>query len=113
MLMVTKPGGHVVLRHHVNEAEHERYRGFHQYNFDEQDGDFVIWNKNSRVLVRDMLPSWAEITQVRTTTSIEVIINKRKPADQETRSERDRARIRDLHEGVVTFYTSPFMSKEA
>jgi SAM-dependent methyltransferase len=112
MLMVTKIGGHVILRHHINEAEHENYSGFHQYNFDEQDDDFVIWNKNAKILVRDTLPIGASLTHVRNGETIEVVISKGTSTKQDVRSDRDRARIRDLHEGVVAFYTTPFMSSE-
>lgn len=113
MLRVTKTGGRVVLRHHLNEAEHEHYSGFHQYNFDEQDGDFVIWNKNSRIRVQDTLPAGSSMTHVRSADGIEVVISKNKAAKQEARSELDRARIRDLHTGMVAFYTAPFMSAES
>lgn len=112
MLRLTKPGGLVILRHHRNEAEHERYSGFHQYNFDEQDGEFVIWNKSSKVIVGETLPTGSAIIQVSGEDNIEVIISKNKAVKQEGRSERDRARIRDLHEGMVGFYTAPFMSGE-
>lgn len=112
MLRVTKSGGHVILRHHINEAEHERYAGFHQYNFDEQDGEFVIWNKSSAIRVRDTLSAGSSMTHVRSGDNIEVVISKSTAAREGARSEQDRARIRDLHEGLVAFYTAPFMSSE-
>lgn len=45
MLQVVIPGGHIILLHEINEAENERYLNLHQWNFCEQDGDFIIWNK--------------------------------------------------------------------
>jgi SAM-dependent methyltransferase len=43
MFQVVVPGGFVVLRHFRNEAEVERYRGLHQWNLDERDGDLIAW----------------------------------------------------------------------
>src|SRR5262249_54485561 len=37
-------GGKAVLLHHPNEAERNHYDGLHQWNFDIQNGRFVIWN---------------------------------------------------------------------
>lgn len=62
MLRVVKVGGAVVLRHARNEAEHEKYSGFHQYNFDICDGKFVIWNRRERTVVDDKLPVKASIS---------------------------------------------------
>jgi SAM-dependent methyltransferase len=42
MLEITKPGGFVVLVHEVNEGANELYRGLHQWNFYQLDGDFMI-----------------------------------------------------------------------
>lgn len=44
MLTLVRPDGAVLLRHRLNEGEHERYVGLHQWNFDVRDGDLVIWN---------------------------------------------------------------------
>jgi SAM-dependent methyltransferase len=44
MLALVRPDGVVLLRHRLNEGEHERYVGLHQWNFDVQDTDLVIWN---------------------------------------------------------------------
>lgn len=56
MLRVLKPGGTIILRHSINEAENENYSGFHQHNFDIQDGKFIIWNRSGRIIVDDALP---------------------------------------------------------
>jgi SAM-dependent methyltransferase len=42
MLMVTREGGVVILRHEFNEGSNELYRGLHQWNFNERNGDFVV-----------------------------------------------------------------------
>ena len=56
MLKVLKVGGSVYLKHHRNEAETERYEGFHQHNFDIQNGRFVIWGNIGSVDVQSALP---------------------------------------------------------
>jgi nitrite reductase/ring-hydroxylating ferredoxin subunit len=40
-----------VLRHVRREGEHMKYSGFHQWNFDIEDGHLVLWN---RVKKRDL-----------------------------------------------------------
>ena len=42
MLLVTKRGGRVVLFHEVNEGANELYRGLHQWNFSQRNGEFLI-----------------------------------------------------------------------
>lgn len=49
MVAVTKPGGFLWLRHRINEGENEQYHGLHQWNFQEQNGRFVIWNATMRI----------------------------------------------------------------
>lgn len=62
MLRITKVGGYVVLDHELNEGINANYAGFHQYNFDIQDGRFVIWNPSMKIDVLDSLPIEAEIS---------------------------------------------------
>lgn len=61
MFSVAKKNGFVVLMHHKNEAEQEQYQGLHQWNFDEQDGKFVIWNQSSKYNVTEIFSSEAEV----------------------------------------------------
>lgn len=61
MLRATKPGGWVALDHYVDEAEHERYVGLHQWNFRAEDGCFVISSRTRRIVVNDALPAAAAI----------------------------------------------------
>ena len=42
MLLVTKRGRKVVLVHQLNEGSNELYRGLHQWNFTQRDGEFLI-----------------------------------------------------------------------
>jgi SAM-dependent methyltransferase len=48
MLLAVKPGGMVLLRHARNEAVNEHYVGLHQWNFDEENGDFILWRPGTR-----------------------------------------------------------------
>jgi len=60
MLRATKPGGWLALDHYIDEAEYEGYTGLHQWNFCADDGRFIIWNKERRIVVNDALPRVAE-----------------------------------------------------
>ena len=46
MLKVVKPGCVVLLVHHRNEAINQGYEQLHQWNFDVDNGRFVIGNRN-------------------------------------------------------------------
>jgi SAM-dependent methyltransferase len=63
MYRVAKRKGRIVLEHAVNEAEHNAYDGFHQWNFDERDGRFIIWNPDHWI---DMTEALAGRAVVRT-----------------------------------------------
>lgn len=64
-LVTLKQGGVLYLNHFVNEAEGEDYRGFHQFNIAEETGNLIIWNRNTRINVTDVLGGVAEVkTQV-------------------------------------------------
>lgn len=60
-LMCLHIDGVLYLNHKPNEAEHEAYLGFHQYNVDCQDGRLVIWNKHERIDVAEALAGYAEV----------------------------------------------------
>jgi SAM-dependent methyltransferase len=49
MVLAVKPGtGLIVLRHERNEAVSEHYRALHQWNFDVDGDDFVLWRPGVR-----------------------------------------------------------------
>ncbi|MBZ4418418.1 bifunctional 2-polyprenyl-6-hydroxyphenol methylase/3-demethylubiquinol 3-O-methyltransferase UbiG [Myxococcus sp. RHSTA-1-4] len=75
-LTLTKTGGYLVLAHARNEAVNENYQGLHQWNFDGEDGDFIIWNRQSRVNVSKLLQARAEIRARVDATFIEVSFRK-------------------------------------
>lgn len=60
-LMSLKSGGILYLNHHPNEAEMEKYKGFHQYNIDEKNGELIIWNKEESVNVSQLLSDVASV----------------------------------------------------
>lgn len=60
-LRTLAPGGVLYLRHHRNEAEHENYMGFHQYNIDFEQGRLVIWNRTNRHDVAEYLQGFATV----------------------------------------------------
>jgi SAM-dependent methyltransferase len=70
MLEVVVPDGVVLLRHLRNEGEHRRYSGLHQWNFDVDEDDLVVWNHAfKRRLSQELSPeasveTWLENGQV-------------------------------------------------
>ena len=59
---VLKKGGCLYLNHHINEAETEHYKGFHQYNICRENGKMIIWNKSERHDVAELITGFAELT---------------------------------------------------
>lgn len=107
MLEVTVPGGHVLLRHGRNEAEHESYSGLHQWNLDSSDdGRFAIWNPQQRIDVSDKLAGIAEV-RVEPSDPGHIVVVLRKTTDRPLfAAEDDRARLRELLESVADAATS-------
>ncbi|UKI46520.1 MAG: hypothetical protein L6V92_02500 [Phocaeicola vulgatus] len=56
-----RKGGVLYLNHHRNEAEMEKYKGFHQYNVDEKEGELIIWNKTENINVNQLLIGFASV----------------------------------------------------
>ena len=56
MTRVVKPGGWIVLKHTINEAETENYSQLHDWNFNLEAGRFVIWNRAERIYPDERLP---------------------------------------------------------
>lgn len=57
-----KDGGILYLNHHPNEAEKEHYKGFHQYNITQEEGQLVIWNKTTHWNISKMIEDFAKVT---------------------------------------------------
>lgn len=62
MMQVVKLNGTIFLGHRRNEAEFESYSGFHQWNFDVDDGAFVIWNRNGRLNISELLGGVGDVS---------------------------------------------------
>jgi len=62
LLRVVKIGGVVRLYHKVNEAEYEKYEGLHQWNISDEDGQFIIWNKSTKLNMSEILSEYANVT---------------------------------------------------
>ncbi len=62
MLICLKTSGRIFLSHRCDEAEEENYTGFHQWNFTEESGDFIIWNNNIRRNVTNILSDVATVS---------------------------------------------------
>ncbi len=100
MLAVTRVGGRVNLRHYANEGETEGYQGFHQWNFDVENGHFIMWNKQARIDVTERVESYAEVTATCSERWCVVLMTKKKevPFDMLSRS---RERVRDIYSAVL------------
>ncbi|HEY3856761.1 MAG TPA: flagellar assembly protein FliW [Verrucomicrobiae bacterium] len=59
MLAVAKIGAYVCLNHEQNEAENQKYSGFHQWNFTVENGHFIIRGKSQTFNVTQLLTSFA------------------------------------------------------
>lgn len=55
MLNLVKRDGFVHLGHFENEAVSENYTGFHQWNFTEKAGDFIIWNQKEEISLSSLV----------------------------------------------------------
>jgi ubiquinone/menaquinone biosynthesis C-methylase UbiE len=56
MYRVCKPGGWVYLAHFSHEGKRQGYNGLHQWNLDgTEDGDCKIWNKETTMLLSDII----------------------------------------------------------
>jgi len=49
MVGVTRSGGVVLLAHNRNESVKQGAQGLHQWNFDAQEGRFIIWREDLRI----------------------------------------------------------------
>ncbi len=62
MVHLVKEGRFVVLRHFRREAQRNCYRGLHQWNFDLEGRDLVLWRtRKKKIRVRGVLGSAAEM----------------------------------------------------
>lgn len=55
MIKVASPGGCIFLRHRQNEAVRSKYRGLHQWNFSEENGNPYLWSRTERLDLNNYL----------------------------------------------------------
>ncbi len=60
-LKILKNDGLLYLFHNRNEAKHENYMGFHQFNVDTQGDDLMIWNRENSYNINELLKDCARI----------------------------------------------------
>ena len=60
-LNALQKGGVLYLNHHPNEAEYENYRGFHQFNICIENDELIIWNRDQRFNVNDIIKDFARV----------------------------------------------------
>jgi SAM-dependent methyltransferase len=102
MLLITKPTGRVVLIHYPNEALNVDYTGLHQWNFDEESGRFIIWNKNKRIDATEAFSRWADIKTTRTDNGdIKVVFDLKASAPRLTDG-RAVSRVQELLAAMLT-----------
>jgi SAM-dependent methyltransferase len=65
MIRVTKKSGKVLLRHHAHEAENAKYFGLHQWNFEVDQGCFVIWARGVEHNITELFAKDASLSCVR------------------------------------------------
>lgn len=85
MLRVVRTGGILLLYHNPNEAESEAYSGFHQYNFDVEEGRFIIWRGDTRWDVQSLMPVRVSMRSKKK-GHVAVSIEKKKPFGSERES---------------------------
>lgn len=68
MMRVIKVGGAIFLSHFENEAENENYIGLHQWNITNEEQDMIIWNKNYRFSIAELLAGYASVSVSRSET---------------------------------------------
>lgn len=82
-LISLREGGILYLNHHPNEAEMEKYKGFHQYNVDERNGELYIWNKDHHINVTELLDGFASVETKRIDNGHIIAIIRKKTGQNE------------------------------
>lgn len=109
-LKVLKKGGILYLNHFLNEGENEGYRGFHQFNLTEENGDFIVWNKKERTNVTELLRGVAEVTTTLTPQGRIVTVIKKTGEIPETlfnTREISRENVKNLFSTIEYFNSLP------
>jgi SAM-dependent methyltransferase len=78
MLAVAKIGAKVSLNHAENEAENEKYVGFHQWNFTVEGGEFIIRGRGQTFNISEMVSPVAKTEAVLDKKWVTVTLEKTK-----------------------------------
>jgi len=64
LINICKIGGKIILRHKENEAEVEKYEGFHQWNLsvDVDKNQFTIWRDDEKYNINEIFTEYVDIT---------------------------------------------------
>ncbi|GHV46472.1 hypothetical protein AGMMS49546_34540 [Spirochaetia bacterium] len=62
MISLCKIGGKIILQHYENEAEYEKYCGFHQWNLCIVGSDFIIWKPEKKYNITKMFEEYVDST---------------------------------------------------
>lgn len=79
MIKVISPGCSVFLRHRENEAVRAKYRGLHQWNFQQENGNPYLWNRDERIDLREYFGSRASVEMVPEADHVVILLKKNKP----------------------------------
>jgi SAM-dependent methyltransferase len=105
MLIVAKPGGRIALGHARNEGEAGLYQGLHQWNFDADGGDFIIWNKVQRINASERFAPYADI-EIDTPGERWISVRMRKKASPPVTAGRCENRLREVLSAMVGVFGS-------
>lgn len=61
LIKVVKQNSIIYLSHWINEAEHNNYYGFHQWNLCFEDNNFIIWTPREKFIVNEEFKDIVEI----------------------------------------------------
>ena len=106
-LKTLKCGGKLYLFHRNNEAEHENYQGFHQYNITTENGHLVFWNKEQHIDVNDFFADKFDIYIEEIDDHIMAILTKKTDYDYEDNDSLDLAN--QLMYAISHFLSSKFV----
>lgn len=76
MLETVKPGCYVILCHNINEAtrSENKYCGLHQWNFDIENNNFIIWNYDIHIIVNEELKNIAVVdSEIKYESNIKIL----------------------------------------
>lgn len=106
-LTCLRTGGILYLNHFRDEALKEAYRGFHQFNITERDGNFIIWNNEKEVDVTRLLQNCAQVeTTVTEEGRIVAVIKKLSPLPQEMTTKAEHRTAEMLMNTAVYFHST-------